>query len=390
MTEDEVPPGRPLLLAVYNFSSAWFLVPQGTSIVAVILHQLHYQFGALPILAKIVWIYAIVLLGLSIAIYITRACLFPNHVVREIRRSVVEASCLSSAPIAFTSIVQMIPLQYGGGAELAAYVLWWISTAISIIGVIAVPYTQLKMRPSGIDHIPPSFLLPVISILTSATAGGIICNYSSFSVRLKVPVIIVSYMELGTGIALAICIDAIIVYHHFDQMYPEYDKAYQDMVLCGPFGQASAGLQVLGMAVSSSFGEYNRGTLLTQSAASPIAAVSQFAGILAWGFGTFWWLFAMLSILYTLYVQSGGWRNVRFSLSAWSLIFPWGVYTNGAVQLGTLMDSPAFYVWSTVLLLLLVIMWVGVHIFTLKGLLTGKILGLERGWRVPKSGHQTV
>ncbi|KAL4937439.1 hypothetical protein BDV06DRAFT_232595 [Aspergillus oleicola] len=390
MPDNELPPARPLSLAVYNFSSAWFLIPQGTSIIATILHQLHYQFGALPTLAKIVWIYAIVLLGLSLGIYVTRICLFPRHVLREIRQNVVEASCLSSVPIAFTSIIQMIALQYTGGAEIAAYVLWWISTALSRVAVIAVPYLQLKMQPSGIEHIPPSFLLPVISILTSAAAGGIICDNSSFSVRLKVPAVIVSYMELGTGIALAICIDACIVYHHFDQTYPQYNKAYQDMVLCGPFGQASAALQVLGMAVQSTFGEYNRGTLITASAASPIAAVSEFAGLLAWGFGTFWWLFAILSITYTLYVQSGGWRNVSFSLSAWSLIFPWGVYTNGAVQLGTLMDSPAFYVWSTVLLLMLVIMWIVVHIFTLKGIFTGKILGLERGWKVPKSEHQTV
>lgn len=44
------------------------------------------------------------------------------------------------------------------------------------------------------------------------------------------------------------------------------------------------------------------------------------------------------------------------------------------------MDSPAFNVWSTVLLLLLIIMCILMHIFTIKGLLTGKILGLPHGW----------
>ncbi|KAL4913892.1 voltage-dependent anion channel [Aspergillus aurantiobrunneus] len=386
----DVPPARPISLAVWNFSSSWFLIPQGTSIIAVILHQLHYQFGALPVLAKIVWIYAIVLLGLLLAIYIVRIALYPHHVGREIRRNVVEASCLSSIPIAFTSIIQMISLQYTGGAELAAYVLWWISTFLSLAAVIGVLYLQLKMQPSGIEHIPPSFLLPVISILTSAAGGGVICESSHLSARLRVPAILVSYMELGAGIALATCIDACIVYHHFDQTYPQRDKAYQDMVLCGPFGQASFALQILGVAVQHSFGAYNRGTLLTAAAASPIAAVSEFAGLLAWGFATFWWLFASVSIVYTLRVQSGGWRNVSFSLTAWSLIFPWGVYTNGAVQLGKLMDSPAFDAWSTVLLLLLVVLWIVVHIFTVKGIVTGKILGLEAGWQVPKSEQQTV
>jgi hypothetical protein len=39
------------------------------------------------------------------------------------------------------------------------------------------------------------------------------------------------------------------------------------------------------------------------------------------------------------------------------------------------MDSPAFKVWSTVLLLLLVIIWIVNQILTAKGLYTGKILG---------------
>ncbi|KAL6229813.1 hypothetical protein BDW75DRAFT_249257 [Aspergillus navahoensis] len=376
---EEPTPSRPLSLAVYSFTSSWFLIPQGTSILAVILHQLPYQFGALPILAKIVWIYAIVLLGLFLGIYIARVILYPRH-----------ASCLASVPIAFTSIIQMISLQYDGDAKLVAYVLWWISTFLSLSSVVGVPYSQLKMQPSGIEHMPPTFLLPVISILTSAAGGGVICENSSLSARLRVPAIIVSYMELGAGLGLTTCIDACIVYHHFDRKYPRYDEAYQDMVLCGPFGQASFALQILGNAVQHSFGAYNRGSLLTETSAAPIAVVSQFAGLMSWGFGTFWWVLAILSIVYTLKVQSGGLRNATFSLSACSLIFPWGVYANGAVQLGKLMDSPAFDVWSTALLLMLAILWAVMSLFTIKGIATGKILGLDRGWRVPKSEHQTV
>lgn len=45
------------------------------------------------------------------------------------------------------------------------------------------------------------------------------------------------------------------------------------------------------------------------------------------------------------------------------------------------MDSPAFDVFSTALLLLLVLMWVVIQIFTLKGIVTGRVLGLDHGWR---------
>lgn len=46
-----------------------------------------------------------------------------------------------------------------------------------------------------------------------------------------------------------------------------------------------------------------------------------------------------------------------------------------------MMDSPAFNVWSTVLLVLLIIMCIVMHIYTIKGLFTGKVLGLMHGWR---------
>lgn len=63
------------------------------------------------------------------------------------------------------------------------------------------------------------------------------------------------------------------------------------------------------------------------------------------------------------------------------LIFSQGVYTNGAVQLGRIMDAPAFKVWSTALFILILVICIVLHIFTIKGLITGKVLGLAHGWR---------
>ncbi|CAI7633644.1 unnamed protein product [Penicillium viridicatum] len=92
------------------------------------------------------------------------------------------------------------------------------------------------------------------------------------------------------------------------------DMVYQDMIMCGPYGQASVALQALGEAV------------------------------MAGSFGTF---------------------------------------TNAAVEFGRLMDSPAFDVFSTALLLLLVLMWVIIQLLTLKGIVTRRVLGLDHGWGKP-------
>jgi hypothetical protein len=104
------PPTPPIPRALWNFSSQWFLVPQGTGIIGVILHQLDYQFRGLAIISVIVWIYTIALLMVSLLLYLLRIFMYPRHVARELRTNMIETACLASISITFTSMIQMIAL----------------------------------------------------------------------------------------------------------------------------------------------------------------------------------------------------------------------------------------------------------------------------------------
>ncbi|KAL1957770.1 hypothetical protein VTO42DRAFT_5488 [Malbranchea cinnamomea] len=380
------PPAAPASLALWNFSSQWFLVPQGSGIIAVILHQLDYQFRGLKILSQIVWVYTIVLLALCLFFYLLRIILYPRHVARVLRTSLAETSCLSCISITFTSIIQMVVLtlvsDWGSGWSLVAYVLWWTNTGMAVIACIVIPYVFIKLQPPGIKGVTPAVLMPLIAALTSAAGGAIICQFGGLSAELQVPTIIVSYLEVGMGLSLAVAFDNIFLARLFDKSFLPLDQIHQGMVLCGPFGQGSFALQALGLAVQrGSFAAYRRGTFLTEQAAASIGFASQFLGLLAWGYGTFWWSFAIISNFHTFIAQPGGIRKSKFTMSAWALVFPWGVYTNAAVNLGKIMDSTAFKVWSTALLLLLLVIWLVNQILTIKGLITGKLLGLDHGWR---------
>lgn len=322
------PPAHPIARAIWHFTPQWFLIPQGTGIIAVLLHQEHYQFGALPTLAKIVWIYTIALLGLFLLIYALRIALYRHHVAHELRHNILETSCLASIAITATSIIQLASLQYAAssrGSALAVYILWWIATGLSLAALLAIPYVQLKLQPVGIERIPPAILLPVIAALTSAAGGGVVCVSARLSARLQLPALLVAYLEAGAGFALALAFSAVVLLDHYSHDHPAPDKVFQDMILCGPFGQGGFALQVLGEAVrAGAFTGYgSQGVLLSAAAAEPVAFVSEFAGLMAWGFASFWWAFAIVSIVHTLAVQRGGLRATRFSLASWSLIFPW-------------------------------------------------------------------
>ncbi|KAJ5923438.1 C4-dicarboxylate transporter/malic acid transport protein [Penicillium verhagenii] len=358
------PPNRPLSLALWNFTSQWFLVPQGTGILAVILARLDYQFNGLQILAKIVWIYTIVLFGMSLIIYLLRVHIYPEHALHELRTNLIETSCLSTE-----TEPDWQSTSSGGQTP------HWQPSQPS-----ESPTSNSRSKHPASSVSPPAVLLPFIAIITSAAGAGVISRQSHVSPRLQVPAIIVAYLQLGLGLAVAASYAVLVMFQHFNQVHSVAEKVFQDMILCGPFGQGAFALQVLGEAVQESFGAYHRGTFLTAKAADTIGVTSQFLGLLTWGYGVFWWCFAILSMCHTLGAQPRGGRKPPFSLAAWSIIFPWGVFTNAAVELGKIMDSPAFAVVSTGLLLIMLVMWIVNQVLTLRGILTGRILGVEH-WR---------
>lgn len=45
------------------------------------------------------------------------------------------------------------------------------------------------------------------------------------------------------------------------------------------------------------------------------------------------------------------------------------------------MDSPAFAAVSTGLLLIVLVMWIVNQLLTIRGITTGRIFGLEHGWK---------
>jgi tellurite resistance protein TehA-like permease len=322
------PPTSSFARALWNFSSQWFLIPQGNGIIAVILHQLDYQFRGLTIISVVLWIYTIVLLVVGLSLYTLRILLHHRHVAHMLKTSITETSCLASIPITFTTIIQMTVLvlvrQWGAAWGIVAYVLWWVNTAMAVVVVMGIPYVFVRIQPPGVKAILPGVLLPLISTLTSAAGGGVICRYGALSSRLQVPVIIVSFLEVGLGLALAVTLADTFMTRLFDKSFPSVEEIYQDMILCGPFGQGSFALQILGQAVSrDAFAEYNRGTFLTAEAAKPIAFASELAGLLVWGYGTFWWCFAIISISHTFISRTRHRQQTSFTLTAWSLVFPW-------------------------------------------------------------------
>ncbi|KAK1979245.1 voltage-dependent anion channel [Colletotrichum cereale] len=313
--------------AIRDFSTQWFLIPQGTAILATILHQLDYRFNGLTIISYLFWVAAMVLLLSMVGVYVVRLVLYPKHVINSLKHDEAELSGLSSVSIAFTSIIQMASLTlvsgWGGPWSEIVYVLWWVAVGLAAANVIILPFIFVKVYPSGVPHISPATQLPLIAALTAAAGGGTICSSAMLSSDQQIPVIIVSYLLIGMGLPLAFTLDVLFWARLLGNYQPPKQKAFQEMILCGPWGQSSFALQMLGQAVvKGSFAQYASGIFLTADASGPVGYTSIFLGLTAWGLGTFWWLFAIMGIVHA-FLDGKGPKKIPYTLAGWALVFPW-------------------------------------------------------------------
>lgn len=136
----------------------------------------------------------------------------------------------------------------------------------------------------GLDFVPPSILLPLIAALTAAAGGGVICRYGTLTPEQQVPVMIFSYLLIGMALPLSLAYDAVVLARYFDKKFPTGHPTGQIFILCGPLGQVSFALQILGEAVArGSFASYDSGIFLTGRAVWPIAFASEATGLVALG-----------------------------------------------------------------------------------------------------------
>ena len=207
-------------IAFRSFNFPWVLIPQGSGIVAITLHQLQYRFQGLGIIANIFRAITILTVIGFLPIYLWRAVLFPRHVASQFTSNFMETACFCSISITFTTITQMtalmLPTSWSPGRGMAAYVMWWINIVMAAAASIAIPCVLTKVDGPGTGSVPPGALLPFIAALTIAAGGGVVCRYGAISASLQVPVVIVSHLFVGIGLPLAVIIGAVILARFFD------------------------------------------------------------------------------------------------------------------------------------------------------------------------------
>lgn len=280
---------------------------------------------------------------------------------------VLPDDCADICPVSLT----VSQASWGGHAWfVVAYVMWWIGTTAMVISAVALIIIVSKHNIADTEKLTPALILPFVGTTTDALVGGIICQFShGVNERMAVPVIIVSYMLTGIGFFAAMMIYAAYLVRLTNAGMPKSFLTPSLVLLVGPCGQSSAALQALGAAAVTHFGKYNKGTFITAGAASILAAVGTWLGLMLTGFGLLFLLFCAYTLL-----EVAMKREHKYTMLWWSVIFPTGTVNTAFILFATEMDSPAFRVLATVFLIMLIVAYLGNWTFTLRDIYLGKIL----------------
>jgi len=297
-----------------------------TGIISIILNLLPWHFPGLGILSTILFVFNILLFTAFTLTSLLRLLKHAAHVQSETLNSAEELSYLGAPPTAYLTLVAQISLTcstaWGYNWTIVACVFWWIGLMWTV-GLVSFTVIVLAKRNITTDRdLTPAVFLPLISLMTLGTTGGLVCNYSvGMTASMAVPVIVTGYMCIGYALFLSLMFYAFIMHKLIAVGLPPPAKIPALVISVGPMGQFATAIQVLSTAANSRglFGSYNQGVWLTSSAASSASAAATLIALLALGFAFMW-----ITVAWYIVVEAMVKRQLPFSLTWWSLIFPMG------------------------------------------------------------------
>lgn len=359
-----------------------------SGVLAILTHQNPYQFPGLQVISTIFYILDLLLFITFSAIFIARFVVFKGEAYQEIVSNQSDLMLMACWPIAWMTLTTLTTLivsnaPWGGYAwSLVGYVMWWIALTWSLLTLLWVFINLIDRHEASDRRIPTMIIIPAVSVSTVSVTGALVVSLSDgISPRLAVPVIIVSFMTVGIGILLGLILSSYLFHGLLAQGWPVPAQTASMFILVGPMGQSAAALQALGMAarVYNDFGGYNRGRFLTAEAAVSMTPALTVIALMLSGLGVIWTLLSTYLMLHRA-LQ----RNLPWSPGWNAIIFPVGTLTTSFSLFALDMDSPAWRVLTSGMIIILLAVFLLNVVQTLLRISQGKLLIVREDPRVKK------
>ena len=231
-----------------------------------------------------------------------------------------------------------------------ALVFWWLGAVITYLFSFAVLFAMFRGEQVGMDHVTPANFIPAVGLVVMPLAGGPLL--ATVDGPLREVMLLVNVLGLGAGAMMYIALLGITLFRKY-----LHKPAVGILTPTVWIHLAPIGVNPVSLA-----------NLCDQLPLPALREVAAGVMLLAWGFGV-WWL--VMAILLTLAARRAG--QLPFALSWWGFIFPVGAFLTETLRLYKLFGYQSLLGFSVVVWALLVGLWLVTLGKTLRGVVTGEV-----------------
>ncbi|GAB0133830.1 hypothetical protein EsDP_00002224 [Epichloe bromicola] len=171
----------------------------------------------------------------------------------------------------------------------------------------------------------------------------------------------------GTGCLIAFMISAAFIYRLMTQKLPRDMQRPGVFISIGPFAFTAAGIAQLGSRSESIIPDNFLDTPVT---ADVIRVVSVLVGLWLWGLAMWFFLVSVGSLW--KYTRSG--HKMPFQMTWWSFVFPNTALVVATETMGDVFNNEGIHLFSAVMTIGLVVVWIVVFVTMVRCLRTRKLL----------------
>lgn len=342
-----------------HFNPAWFAAIMGTAVIPLAVSFLQWPW--VRPLSFACFLFSVVVFFIFLIPWTAKFLLFPASVRKDFNHPVA-ANFFPTMPIAlilFSLNLMKYPTMFfpADFSLQLALALWAIgTTGIYILGFVILAHI-FRHREIGIQHANFGWYIPPVSKLLIPIAGY---ELAGFFPQYTGPLMTISTASFGIGFFLFLFVGAAVYHRYIYHELPMSRFAATFFIGIAPPAIISVILFKLMHLLSHH--------AVIGLDAKVVATLAKIGILLTWGFAAWWFIMALIVILYYLKKM-----ELPYALSWWAFTFPSGALcvSSGVAWKISQFDIILYFYWLSVAFLLCI--WSLVFIRTMKGVISGKI-----------------
>lgn len=261
------------------------------------------------------------------AAFTARYILFPKVLGMTLTHP-QQSMFLGTVPMGLTTILVNIS-QLGTGAfdlgvwpSFVALGLWFLSAAVSLVIGVGIPWSIITyQKEHRFEGTTAALLLPIVPPVTVAAAGSVLIDQLGAQYpTLALTILVVSYLQLGIGLPLALMVQVLYLQRLILFKAPPREVIVSVFLPLGPCGQGGESALHLGRCALTLFPAVsqlpNTGVpQLTLGVGEALYGSGLVVALLLWALGMWWTIIGVATFL-NEYMRG----YVKFNMGFWSFV----------------------------------------------------------------------